>query len=98
PPLPTHLDREIIGRLRRLELDLLFSEKPLVAVAQALKELSHQDPLDAERVSPALEPTDLEQIAHDVLEALGFLRDDLQIPRARGVVDRQVRHRERLDV
>ena len=47
---------------------------------------------------PALEPRQIEQVADDVLEAIGLVVDDTEIAAARGVVERDIGHPQRLDI
>ena len=62
-------------------------------MADPFEQVLDGDLIHAERSAAAFEPRQVEQVAGDVFEPLGFFRDDAQIPRARRLVQREVRHR-----
>ena len=83
---------------RRFDRDARRAARRLVPGADAIEQLRDADRLDREGPAAALEARELQQIANQPLEPLRFVADDRQVARACRLVERQLRHRQRLEV
>ena len=70
----------------------------IVALGDPLEQVVDGHGLDRQRAAAAFELRQIEQVADDRLELVGFAIDDVEVAAARGLVHREVRHGERLRV
>jgi hypothetical protein len=86
------------GRDAPFQRDVLGPQRGIVAMKHALEERRYGDGLVLPGSGPALEPRQIQQVANDVLHALGFIDHDAEVTLARGIVETQVGHRHRFGV
>ena len=80
------------------ELDVARAQDGIVALGDPLEQVVDGHGLDRQRAAAAFELRQIEQVADDRLELVGFAIDDVEVAAARGLVHREVRHGERLCV
>ncbi len=86
------------GLDRRAQGDLGGLARALVPRGHAIEELRHRHLLEGQRAAAALEARKIQEVADDPLEARRLVADDGEVARARRFVERQLGHRQRLEV
>ena len=86
------------GLDRRAQRDARGLARALMTCRHAVEELCDRDALDRQRPAAPLEPREIQQVADDAFQPRRLVADDGEVARPRRLVERELRHRERLEV